>query len=120
MKARFLNAEVREAIEQSGLKHYQIANTIGVSAITFARWLQSELTPEKKAQIMEALKSCKAEEAHNLNADIRAIIKEKGLAQYEIANEIGINPITFSSWLQSELNQERKERVLAAIESIKA
>lgn len=53
-----------------------------------------------------------------LNTEIRELMKKKGLAQYEVANELGISPGTFAHWLQSEITGEKKERVLRAIENI--
>lgn len=53
------------------------------------------------------------------NIDIRELIQRKRLKYFEVAAAIGINPHTFSQWLQTELNEERKERVLKAIDSFK-
>lgn len=58
------------------------------------------------------MKSC------NLNVEIRNKMKERRIYQYEVANQMGLAPVTFAHWLQTELTPERKERVLAAIESI--
>lgn len=53
-----------------------------------------------------------------LNTEIRNEMKKRNICQYEIANKLQLAPGTFAHWLQSELTPERKERVLAAIESI--
>ena len=53
------------------------------------------------------------------NQEIRKIIKESGLEKYQIANEIGITVYTFSHWLQTDLSEERKTRILKAIENLK-
>ena len=55
----------------------------------------------------------------NMNQEIRKIIEESGLKKYQIANEIGITVYTFSHWLQTDLNEERKTRILKAIEKLK-
>lgn len=120
MKAIYLNTDVREAIKKSGLAHYEIANEMEVSQNTLATWLQSELTEERKERILEAIKNHNGAKtkAIYLNTDIRRAMHEKKLTHYEIANEMGITPPTFSHWLQKELSQEQKERVFAAIDSI--
>lgn len=51
------------------------------------------------------------------NTEIRKLIEKKRLRYYEVARAVGVNPQTFSGWLQTELTDERKERVLKAIES---
>lgn len=121
MKAIYLNTEVREAIKKSGLTRYEIANAMEVSQNTLAIWLQSELTEERKKRILEVIKNHNGAKtkAIYLNTDIRRAIDEKKLNLYEVANEMGITPPTFSHWLQKELSQERKEKILAAIENIK-
>ena len=53
------------------------------------------------------------------NKEIRKIIEESGLKKYQIANEIGITVYTFSHWLQTDLNEERKTRILKAVEKLK-
>lgn len=53
------------------------------------------------------------------NQEIRKIIEESGLKKYQIANEIGITVYTFSHWLQTDLSEERKTRILKAIEKLK-
>ena len=53
------------------------------------------------------------------NIDIRTEIEKKRLRFYEVADEIGINTCTFSRWLQRELTEEKKKRVLDAIARIK-
>lgn len=55
-----------------------------------------------------------------LNKEIRTLMAQKKIAQYEVANELGIAPGTFAHWLQSEITGEKKERILKAIESIEA
>jgi DNA-binding LacI/PurR family transcriptional regulator len=53
------------------------------------------------------------------NIEIRTAIEKKRLRFYEVADEIGINTCTFSRWLQRELSEEKKKRVLDAIARIK-
>lgn len=54
--------------------------------------------------------------SYEMNTDIRAAIKEKGLHHHQIANALRITPGTFSNWLQSELDQEKKEKIFEVIE----
>ena len=49
------NIEVREAIKESGLKHWQIADMIGVADTTFCRMLRRELSESKKQEILTAI-----------------------------------------------------------------
>lgn len=53
------NAEVRKAIFESNLKKYQIAERIGINCYTFSKWLQTEMTPERKARVMDAIAELK-------------------------------------------------------------
>lgn len=119
MKAIYLNTEIREAIKKSGLRHYEVANALGITSATFANWLQTELSAERKERILVAICGYKGQKAIYLNQDVRNAMHEKGLAQYEVANEMGIKPTTLAHWLQKELTEEQKEKVFAAIKSIK-
>lgn len=56
MKAIELNKEIRRQIAKNKLRHYEIANHIGVSQFTFAHWLQSEMPKERKEMILQAIK----------------------------------------------------------------
>lgn len=50
------------------------------------------------------------------NEKIRQIITKKRLRHYEVAAALGISEYTLSRWLRSDLNSERKQRVLKAID----
>lgn len=50
------NLEIRTAILQKRLKHYQVAKALGVSTYTFSHWLQVELPQDKKDMILEVIK----------------------------------------------------------------
>ena len=54
------------------------------------------------------------------NIEVRQAIKAARLMQWEIAARIGISEFTFSRWLRTEMSEERKESVLAAISELKA
>ncbi|WP_225422957.1 hypothetical protein [Companilactobacillus jidongensis] len=52
------------------------------------------------------------------NEKLREKIKNEDLKYWEIANTIGITDSTFSRWLRTPLNDERKQRVLDAISEL--
>lgn len=54
------NVDIRTMILQNGLKHYEVANEIGVSDSTFCRRLRSELPQKQKKEIIEAIERIKA------------------------------------------------------------
>lgn len=53
------------------------------------------------------------------NLEIRNSIKENRLRYWEVAEHVGISDTRFSAWLRLPLNDERKNRVLKAIEELK-
>nr|DAD98781.1 MAG TPA: DNA-binding transcriptional regulator [Siphoviridae sp. ctINK4] len=52
------------------------------------------------------------------NQEIRDRISSLRLKNWEVAKEVGVSDSRFSVWLRTELNDERKKRVLKAIESL--
>lgn len=55
MKSNKINTEIRKAIAGKGLRHYEVANALGVTVYTFSHWLQSELPEERKDRILKAI-----------------------------------------------------------------
>lgn len=53
------NIEIRETIKESGFKHWQIADMIGVADTTFCRMLRRELPEDKKREILTAMQIAK-------------------------------------------------------------
>ena len=53
------NIEVRQAIEKKRLKYYEVAQAIGIDACTLSKWLQKELTEERKKRVMDAINNYK-------------------------------------------------------------
>ena len=53
------------------------------------------------------------------NSEIRTIIRKNRLFHYEIAEALGISESAFSKWLRSEMDNEKKQKVIQAIESIR-
>lgn len=49
------NLEIRQAMARKRLKHYEVAQILGVSPFTFSRWMRDELPVEKKEQIMKII-----------------------------------------------------------------
>lgn len=52
------------------------------------------------------------------NQEIRTKIKQARLMNWEVAEKVGISDSRFSVWLRTPLNDERKERVLKAIDEL--
>lgn len=51
------NKEIRELIAKRRLKYFEVAKALGVSTYTFSHWLQNELPPQKKKEILEVIKN---------------------------------------------------------------
>ncbi len=49
------NKEIRKKIWEASLRHYKIAEKIGVSHITIMNWMRVKLTPEREAKILKAI-----------------------------------------------------------------
>lgn len=54
--------------------------------------------------------------AHNKNMEIRNCLKTHNLYVYEGAIACGVSDFTFSKWLHREIPQEKKEKIIEAIE----
>lgn len=52
------------------------------------------------------------------NIELRQLINDKRLKFYEIAREIGIAPTTFTIWMRDELTDDKKEKVMRAIDNL--
>ncbi len=50
------------------------------------------------------------------NQDVRQLIVKRRLRQYEVAQVLKISEFTLSRWLHSELEPERRQRILKAID----
>ena len=53
-----------------------------------------------------------------MNQEIKNMIKEAGLHQWQIAEACGVSEWTFVRWLRHELSEERRKLVLKAIEEL--
>lgn len=53
------NAEIRSYLAEKGIRHHEAATACGVTLYTFSHWLQQEMKPEKKREVLKALKGIK-------------------------------------------------------------
>lgn len=49
------NQTVRDKAKRNGIKHWQIANYLGISEQTILRWLRTPLSPERESMILAAI-----------------------------------------------------------------
>lgn len=49
------NIDIRQTILILGLRHYEVAERIGISESTLCVWLRNELTDERRAKVMKAI-----------------------------------------------------------------
>lgn len=49
------NTEIRKAINDAGLRYWQVAEELGIADTTFTKWLRKELPDEKSSQVMAAI-----------------------------------------------------------------
>lgn len=49
------NLEVRQAIERKRLKYYEVAEQLQIESTTFSRWLQTEMSPERRERVLKAI-----------------------------------------------------------------
>lgn len=49
------NEEIRRAIEDKQLRHYEVAEFLGMSESAFCRLLRKQITPEQKAEILKSI-----------------------------------------------------------------
>lgn len=57
------NTDIRHAISAAGLKHWEVADALGISEATLTRWLRRDLPEEKRGDILATIKHLK--EARN-------------------------------------------------------
>ncbi len=61
MKTYNANEDIRRAISEKRLFNYEVAEKLGVSEFTFARWLRYELSEEKKELVINAINELASE-----------------------------------------------------------
>lgn len=55
MRMTWNNMDVRLAITQNRLTHYEVAQRLGVTNVTFSRWMSKEMSEEKKRDILNVI-----------------------------------------------------------------
>lgn len=55
------NMDIRKAIKEAKIHHWEIAEALSVSEMTLVRWLRKELSDEKKQLILTAIEHLKEE-----------------------------------------------------------
>lgn len=53
------NADIRKVLIDKGIRHYEAAQACGVSLYTFSHWLQTEMKPEKKTEVLRIIEGIK-------------------------------------------------------------
>ena len=53
------NLDIREALKNANMRHWVLADELGIDESTLARWLRHELPKDKKERIMEIIESYK-------------------------------------------------------------
>lgn len=53
------NMDIRDLIIKRRLKHYEVANALGINECTFSKWLRTELPEEKKEHIKKVIMEIK-------------------------------------------------------------
>lgn len=56
------NLKLRKIMKDGNLRHWQVADAIGVSEVTFCKWLRYDLPPEKEVLILNAIAKLRKEE----------------------------------------------------------
>ena len=51
------NQTIRDAAKRMGIKHWQIAEHLGISEPTIVRWLRVPLSTEKEKVVMKAIET---------------------------------------------------------------
>lgn len=51
------NQMIRDAAKKKGVKHWQIAEYLGISEPTITRWLRVSLSPDREKAILDAIEA---------------------------------------------------------------
>ena len=54
------NAEIRQVLKKKGIKHWQVADAMGISEATMVRRLRKELPEEEKARILQIIEQLRS------------------------------------------------------------
>ena len=113
------NLDIREALKNANMRHWVLADELGIDQSTLARWLRHELPTGKKKEIKKIIKSYKASIDHTKNLDIREALINANMCHWVLADELGINSSTLICWLRHELPTGKKKEIMKIIESYK-
>lgn len=56
------NQDIRDLMSKKRVHHYEVADEMGVDRTTFSRWMQKEMSAERKDSIREAVKKVLSED----------------------------------------------------------
>lgn len=56
---KFNNVEIRQEIERKRLHYYEVADALNINPCTLSRWLEKELSDDRKESVMNAIKNIK-------------------------------------------------------------
>ena len=54
------------------------------------------------------------------NEEVKKIIRQSRIMQYEIAERLGVSEYTLCKWFRRELTDEQKQRIFEAVRAIKS
>ena len=60
------NKDLRDEMRTSNVRHWEVADAIGISEMTMVKWLRRELDDAKKALVRDGI--AKAVQMHELNS----------------------------------------------------
>lgn len=55
------NTDIRREIAEAGLKHWEVADAIGVNEATLCVWLRKPLIGERRSRVIDAIQRLKSE-----------------------------------------------------------
>lgn len=56
---KIANIEVRQEIKKRRVRQFEVAEVLGVSQFTLSHWLQVEMSPERKKEVLKAIRNVK-------------------------------------------------------------
>lgn len=54
-----VNSKIREQIRRAGVRHWAVADAMGISEDTLVRWLRKPLTEEKEKKVLEGVRKAR-------------------------------------------------------------
>lgn len=114
------NLDIREALKNANMRHWVLADELGIDDSTLARWLRHELPKGKKKEIKKIIKSYKSSIDHTKNLEIKEALKNAHMRHWILADELGIDESTLVRWLRHDLPTGKKEEIMKIIESYKS